>query len=155
MQSNSARHHRKSLISNSVIGFPKGIMVFGGRQGYGTPTLENAFQVCGSMCPLVQVLMQGFKEDELGIQMPGSGNQVGKIVPFTIEMASKIYLAHLCYDTIELGEQYTWCQGCVLRSRARSNVTVREWFTEVMGTDFDKCCDIWPQLPVALTERAL
>ena len=83
VQSNSARHHRKSLVSNSVIGFPNGVMVFGGRQGYGTPTLENAFQVAGSMCPLVRILMQGFKEDELGIQMPNNGAQAGKILPFT------------------------------------------------------------------------
>ena len=83
--------------------------------------------------------------------MPGNG----KVLPFTIEMAKRIYLSHLCWDMIELDQQYTHCQGCVLRSMARSHVTVREWFSEVTGTNFDVCCASWPQLPVALMERAL
>ena len=38
---------------------------------------------------------------------------------------------------------------------ARSRVTVREWFNEVCDVDFEECSRVWPQLPVALTERGL
>ena len=99
--------------------------------------------------------MQGLKDDELGIQMPGEGDQAGKIIDFTIEMVFKMYLGHLSYDMVELGDRYEWGQGCVLKSMPRSPQTVREWFTEVTDVDFDECCETWPQLPVALTHRGL
>ena len=47
VQGNNARHHRRALISNNVIGFPNGCMVLGGAQGFGAPALEAMFQSCG------------------------------------------------------------------------------------------------------------
>ena len=149
------RHYRKSLVSNNVIGFPDGCLVFGGRQGYATPTTENAFQTCGVMHPLLQLLMQGLKDDELGIQMPGNRTQPGRVIDFTIEQASRIWLAHLSYDMCEVGEQYSWGAACVLQSMARSHMTVREWMSEMCDVNFEECMKIWPQLPVALAERGL
>ena len=153
--SNSMRHFRKSLVSNNVIGFPNGCMVFGGRQGYATPTTENAIQVCGLPFGLMQLLMQAFKDEELGIQMPGEGNEPGRISPFTIEEAAAMWLAHLSYDMCEVGTQYSWGAACIVQSMARSHMTVREWFSEMCDVDFEECMRVWPQLAVALAERGL
>ena len=88
---------------------------------------------------------------EVGIQMPSGG----EVIALPHEAVVRFYPSLLGWNMIELQKQYQYCHGCVLIPMASAHVTVRDWFTQVAGCDFDVCCDIWPQLPVSLMQFAI